>query len=67
MKDPFKGELPDNYLKGMNVAWKAREKLIRLIGTGALSSEDERHLKYARDLLFDKMVGKGKRYDERDR
>ncbi len=67
MKDPFKGELPDDYLQGMNVGWKAREKLIRLIATGALPSEDERHLKYARDLLWEKMVGKGKRYDERDR
>lgn len=67
MEDPFKGEKPDDYLRGMNVAWKARETFIRLIGTGALDSEEERHLKYARDLLFERMVGKGKRYDERDR
>ena len=67
MKDPFKGELPKDYLRGMNIAWKAREKLLRMMGMGVLSPEQERRARYARDLLFERLVGKGKRYDERDR
>ncbi len=67
MKDPFKGEQPKAYKSGMTKMWKLREKLARLQGRGILTPEQERGARYAQDLLWEVMHGKGKRYDERDR
>lgn len=61
----FKGD--PNYKKGMTKMWRTREKLGRMLGIGVLSPEQERMARYAQDLLWDAMFGKGKRQEERDR
>ncbi len=67
LRDPFQGEKPKAYKAGMTKMWKLRDKLARLQGIGVLTPEQERMARYAQDLLWTTMSGKGKRYDERER